>query len=183
MTIFYQIPILKELIAVAAEVGINDINTQRVALKGTNKEYLFADNNQLVIVKKGFMTGHTFGAGAYRMPYSNISGVHVDFHLLSGYFEVSAGGMQNSPKNYWDNSNNSPQKSPNTISLTNGEKDAFVEASNIINNLIAQAKIPTQQSMNKSDPVTELKRYKELADSGVITKTEFEAKKKQLLGL
>ena len=36
---------------------------------------------------------------------------------------------------------------------------------------------------NKKDPVEEIKRYKELLDSGVITQEEFDMKKKQLLDL
>ena len=42
-----------------------------------------------------------------------------------------------------------------------------------------------QQSGKKEniDPVTEIKKYKELLDSGVITQEEFDAKKKQLLNL
>ena len=35
----------------------------------------------------------------------------------------------------------------------------------------------------KSDEADQLKKYKELLDSGVITQEEFDAKKKQLLGL
>lgn len=42
--------------------------------------------------------------------------------------------------------------------------------------------IPTIIQQNDSS-ADELKKYKELLDSGVITKEEFEAKKKQLLGL
>ena len=34
-----------------------------------------------------------------------------------------------------------------------------------------------------TDSIDELKRYKELLDTGVITQEEFDAKKKQLLGL
>ncbi len=34
-----------------------------------------------------------------------------------------------------------------------------------------------------ADPVEELKKYKQLADNGIITQEDFEAKKKQLLGL
>ena len=33
------------------------------------------------------------------------------------------------------------------------------------------------------DPIEEVKKFKELFDTGIITKEEFEAKKKQLLGL
>nr|WP_010077863.1 SHOCT domain-containing protein [Liquorilactobacillus mali] len=36
---------------------------------------------------------------------------------------------------------------------------------------------------NPSSVADEIKKFKELADSGVITQEEFEAKKKQLLGL
>jgi len=35
----------------------------------------------------------------------------------------------------------------------------------------------------KSDSVDEIKKYKELLDSGIITQEEFDAKKKELLGL
>ena len=34
-----------------------------------------------------------------------------------------------------------------------------------------------------TDPVDELRKYKELLDDGIITESEFEAKKKQILGL
>ena len=40
-----------------------------------------------------------------------------------------------------------------------------------------------QQEKNKNSSVEELKQYKELLDNGVITQEEFEAKKKQLLGI
>lgn len=36
---------------------------------------------------------------------------------------------------------------------------------------------------NRIDHVTELKKYSELKDEGIITEEEFEAKKKQLLKL
>jgi predicted Zn-ribbon and HTH transcriptional regulator len=39
------------------------------------------------------------------------------------------------------------------------------------------------KSGTSSSPVEEIKKYKELLDSGIITQEEFDAKKKQLLGL
>lgn len=39
------------------------------------------------------------------------------------------------------------------------------------------------KALKPTNRVSELKEYKELLDSGIITKEEFEAKKKQLLGL
>ncbi len=51
-----------------------------------------------------------------------------------------------------------------------------------INNQIPQ---PVNNSIPHpvNDPVEEIKRYKELYDSGAITEEEYDAKKKQLLGL
>lgn len=39
------------------------------------------------------------------------------------------------------------------------------------------------QNKSSISPVEEIKKYKELLDNGIITKEEFEAKKKQLLGI
>lgn len=45
------------------------------------------------------------------------------------------------------------------------------------------AGIPTVKMKSKTSQADELKKYKELLDSGVITQDEFDEKKKQLLGL
>lgn len=42
---------------------------------------------------------------------------------------------------------------------------------------------PKSAAKQKTDYIDEIKRLKELADAGIITETEFEAKKKSLLGL
>ena len=56
----------------------------------------------------------------------------------------------------------------------------------VINDLIiarqSQKSAPTQITMSQSN-ADELKKYKELLDNGIITQEEFDAKKKQLLGL
>lgn len=58
-----------------------------------------------------------------------------------------------------------------------------------ISNAIANVETPIAEIDNKQNSscvgstVEELKKYKELFDSGVITQEEFDAKKKQLLGL
>lgn len=45
-----------------------------------------------------------------------------------------------------------------------------------------QLKTPTPAAPATSS-VDEIKRYKELLDTGILTQEEFDAKKKQLLGL
>ena len=39
------------------------------------------------------------------------------------------------------------------------------------------------QQVNNVSPADELRKYKELLDDGIITQDEFDAKKKQILGL
>ena len=41
----------------------------------------------------------------------------------------------------------------------------------------------TPDSIQKSDPIEEIKKFKDLLDIGVITQEEFDKKKKELLNL
>lgn len=53
----------------------------------------------------------------------------------------------------------------------------------IMSDLLIKRHNVQNSDRNKNDIVSEIKNFKELLDSGVITQEEFEAKKKQLLGL
>lgn len=159
-----------------------------IALKGAFKEYLFCTDKMVYIHKKGYMTGHTFGAGAFKMPYANITNAEVDFHLTTGYFELSSGGLQNKPLNYWDNKGNSPQHAPNAISITGDPlKVKFQEAATFIMQKVAeahnQANGPVVQAGAEKSVADQIRDLKGLLDDGLITQDEFDAKKKQLLGI
>ncbi|MFD1422033.1 SHOCT domain-containing protein [Lactiplantibacillus songbeiensis] len=179
---FYQPDVVKEVGKVFQKIGCTDFDSLRIALRGGFKEYLFATDSELIIAKKGYMTGHTFGYGVFRMPYSNITSVTVNFHILTGYFEVAAGGVQSSPKSFWGQKDNSAGKAPNVISLASKQdRDTFAQAANIINKYLAVAHQP--QQAGSTDVADEIRKLKGLADDGIISNEEFEAKKKQLLGL
>ena len=63
----------------------------------------------------------------------------------------------------------------------------FIENSKEIRELLCQLLIERQEKLQRDIPAKsnadELKKYKELLDGGIITQEEFDAKKKQLLGL
>ncbi len=102
--------------ALSKLLGPNE--TILVKLKGAFKEGLICTDARVIIVKAGFMTGQMLGNEAFQLPYANISGVQVKYHLMSGYFELRAGGMQNTTKSYWSGDKNSdPSKTPNCVSL------------------------------------------------------------------
>ena len=84
-----------------------------VQLKGAFTEALVCTDFRVLILKGGWMTGQLFGTNTFQCPYPNIAGVEVKFHLMTGYFELSAGGMQNTPKGFW-RSENKPRAAPAT---------------------------------------------------------------------
>lgn len=167
--------------------SINLGNNEKIELwlKGAFKEWLICTNNQVFIIKKGFMTGHTFGNGVFQMPYKNITGATVNYHLLSGYFEINAGGMQNTVKDYWSNDKNSdPSKAPNCVSINDKKTSTkFKEAAAFIMNKVQNlnnSQTNVASNINIDIP-TQIKKLAELKNQGILTEDEFNKKKTELL--
>ncbi len=72
-----------------------------VQLKGAFTEALICTDFRVLIIKGGRMTGQVFGTDTFQCNYLNIAAAEVRFHLVTGYFELSMGGMQNTPKSFW----------------------------------------------------------------------------------
>jgi hypothetical protein len=88
-------------------------------LKGAFKEALVCTDRRVIIAKSGFMTGQIFGSDIFQLSYAGVASAQVKFYLITGYFEVSAGGVQNTEKSYWATGpgNRNASRSPNCISL------------------------------------------------------------------
>lgn len=183
---FYQKKNERILLKVAEE-NIPANETILVALKGTFKEYLFCTNLNVYIIKKGFMTGHLFGGGNFRMPYNKITNAEVNMSFLSGYFELSSAGLENKRLNYWaSNPNEDPAKQPNCISIQSTFKNDFIKASEIILqkiNSINQNNLIQNQNYIEKSSKEQLHELKEMLEEGLITQEEYDQKKKQILGL
>ena len=61
--------------------------------------------------------------------------------------------------------------------------DSAKEATPMQNSTPTVTSAPTQTSVQTVSSADELKKFKDLLDAGIITQEEFDAKKKQLLGL
>lgn len=178
---------LKDKLTRIADEKISGWQHLYIALQGGVKEYLYATDDAIYIIKKGYMTGHTFGDGVYRIPYQNITNVSVEYHFLSGYLEVSTNGMQAEAKSYWSTDRKTdPKKAPNCITILN-KKDAqgFQKAADKILKMAAEVQSTNYNASPaiETDYTDELIKLKDLVDAGVITQNEFNAKKKQILGL
>ena len=154
-------------------------------LKGAFKEWLVCTDKQVFVIKQGFLTGHVFGSGVFQIPYKNITNVTVNYHLLSGYFELSSGGMQNSEKKYWStDEKNDPAKAPNCISITGKDlANEFKKACGFIINLVQeQTQINNTRNSNATNDLIEnIEKLAALKDAGILTEEEFTIKKNELL--
>ena len=161
-----------------------------ISLKGAYKEALVCTDTRVLIVKSGFMTGQMFGSDVFQLPYSRVAGVEVKYRILSGYFELSAGGMQNLPKNYWSQKQGvDPKQAANCVSLNDRtQASRFREACNFIMQRISQQDTglkATPPALSRSDTpesiLSTIKTLGDLRDQGHLSNDEFEAKKKALL--
>lgn len=92
-------------------------------------------------------------------------------------FETAAGMMNNKNSNFW--AENSFTFDPSVVS-----NEKMEEVANYVKRRVDEIKSGTSQVVtNTVSPAEELKKMKELLDMGIITQEEFDAKKKQLLGL
>lgn len=181
----YHQPAYLDLLINIANSVIGDNEILYVALKGTFKEFLFCTDKNVYIVKQGYMTGHTFGNGIFSMPHKNITNAEVNYGFLgNGYFEISAGGMQNTRKSYWSNDpDKSAAKQPNSISIASKVvSDSFNYAKNFILEKVNETHMPVN-TVSTISPADEILKYKKLLDEGIITDEEFILKKKELLRL
>lgn len=162
-----------------------------VALQGVCLEALICTDRRVLIIKTGFDTGHIFGSNVFQLPYSAITGAQVNTHLLTGYFELSAGGIQNTPMSYWqdmftsfarrkETAPRSPQRSPHCVSLWNKQFQAFRAASAFIMQQAEQGRSPALQHTH-ANGVALIEGLSKLYDAGILSLEEFQEKKAAVL--
>jgi len=137
-------------------------------------------DSRVIILKGGWMTGQLFGTDTFQCPYANIAGAEVKFHLLTGYFELSAGGMQNTPKSFWKTDNKvRAANAPNCVSISGPDQARkFRQACAFIMARLAGQR----QTYAGNDTVAALERLADLRASGDLTEAEFRRMKAQVLG-
>lgn len=122
----------------------------------------------IIIKKKGsglYVTnkrvyGQTLLGKRVDIPLDSISSISLTFSLLSGVSVASSSGK--------------------ITFLFISERDKIYDV--ISNFLIERQSLSVNHTESTKDTVDELKKYKELLDTGIITQQEFETKKKELLG-
>lgn len=158
--------------------------TVYIKMKGAFKEVLVCTNKRVVILKTGFMTGQMFGLKQFQMPLEMITSAEVNATLGMGFIEISAGGVQNTPKSYWGSGNKSAQEAPNCVSISGADLvSRFRRASTIILEKAAEAR---NQNINRlasppADVTEALTNLWKLKNEGALSNLEYEAAKARVL--
>ena len=141
---------------------------------------VFADR-AIITVTAGmgsFITGNV-SDGEKTIYYTDCVGLQFkESGVQIGYlqFETAARTMNNTTSNFFNENSFTFD-----LSVTTNEK--MKEIRDYIQVQIRNCKNNQGQSSKAISPAEELKKFKELLDMGIITQEEFDAKKKQLLGL
>ncbi len=135
------------------------------------------------LTPKGFLGFATKGmAGERKIFYKDISSVQFkpSTKLLSGFIEFYFAGhnTQKQGGGLFAGTNND-----NRFTFYHKFLPDMVKINDYIQSKINNITITNPPTIDNTDSVTELKKYKQLLDDGIITQEDYDTKKKQLLGL
>lgn len=149
-------------------------------LKGVNGQLTIYEDR--VIIERGGALGFlTQGlAGAKTIPMDSIMSVQfkegnmwtngfIQFGIMGG--KEARGGIFNATQD------------ENTVMIKAATNDNAREIKDYIEGIILNRSKNKETVVQQVSPAEELKKFKELLDMGVISQAEFDAKKKQILGL
>ncbi len=140
-----------------------------------NDTYVALTNTDLYFVKTGVRSGMFFGKKIKTFPLDSITSIDVGKRILTGYLEVTIAGGGGSTSAYsgiGDLNENKAIINLNQILI-------FQKLADKIRKLIKKNKAGS----NVSSEADELEKLHSLMEKGIITKEEFESKKKKLLEL
>jgi|SRR5579859_495090 len=151
--------------------GVSDIAT------------LVLTDRRALIIKVGWRTGQTLGGKVTSFDYRNITSVEVRASIVTGSFEISAGGVQGPERSYWATGKGGSWEAPNIIPITKKEEPTFQRVATFIRERVREANQPAAVTFTPPpiDIPDQLRKLAELKNQGILTEAEFEAKKTDLL--
>jgi len=147
-------------------------------LKGWNGQ-LYVTENYIAIERKGAISFITQGGikGRKEIPISSITAIQIKkAGALAGYIQFSVIGGIEDKGGLFD-----AAMDENSISFYEENNHLANEIKNFLQDKIS--KNGEKHVVNNISSADEILKFKQLLDTGIISAEEFEAKKKQLLGL
>ncbi len=119
-----------------------------------------------------------FFAGDKKFYYSDLTSVQFrdPGMITDGYMEFEYPGSRSG-------NSSGAYSSENAIAFSKKDSDKMKEIFNYIDGKIREYKNKGNVTVQQLSPADELKKFKELLDAGILTQEEFDAKKKELIGV
>lgn len=156
-----------------------------VKLQGQFGQALVMTNKRLYIVKWGMQAGSTFGGKCIAYEYRNITAIEIRKHAMSRFVQILTPATQDRKLSYWASSNKPESAIASDFAVTyESKKDpAFQEAVNTARRVMEKLHEGAHHSVAADDSIDQLEKLAALRQKGILTDEEFQAKKKQILGL
>lgn len=146
--------------------------------KSNGKYIVNVENGYLRWTRKGLQNFLTQGSkGEKSIPIKSITAVQIkEPRITTGYIQFAYSGSSESKGGAI-----SAVKDENSILFAKKELEKAKELKQLIETI--QSEVNDSKAEISVSGADELTKYKQLMDDGVITQEEFEAKKKQILGI
>ncbi len=163
------------------------MDTSLMELKGTTGT-IIAYKDKVVISRKGLFAAATHGfQGDRTFFYNDLTG--IDYKkpgLTNGYIKFLVPGVKDtSPRVGLMASSSDSMEDENTVILcafNSNTPKLSEDMYNLLMEMIQKSKVAPTQSPNISS-ADEILKFKQLLDAGIISQSEFDQKKRQLLNL
>ena len=163
------------------EINLRKQEGAKYCLSGARGREIIVYENKVVLKVKAtlgsFLTGN-ISDGEKTIYYKDCIGVQFkESGILLGYLQFETAGriMNNSASNFFN-------ENTFTFEHPNPSNELMKEVANFVKHKVELSKTETNDN-NTVSVANEIIKFKNLLDQGIITQEEFDAKKKQLLGL
>ncbi len=161
-----------------------DLNTQpdehaRFCVRGMSGHALVCLDDRVLILKRGFSAGTTFGAISATIYYRDVTGIQVGRHLTSSWIEINSPSFQGGERGrgLQHTSKRDVFKQPNCLPIRRRRAPAYQLALGELRRFIAAAKVE-----HRDVPVIDqLERLAMLRRRGDVDEHEFELAKARIL--
>jgi hypothetical protein len=162
-------------------------DTVRFCLRGELGHALVCLDDRLLILKRGFHAGTTFGAMAATIFYPDVTGIQVRMHIVSGWIEISSPSFQGSERRRLGRSRGAERdvfRQPNCVPIQRRHMRAYQGALTELRRLVAEAKLEPEARLGPDHTgiVDQLERLAVLRRQGLLDEREFTAAKAKLVG-
>lgn len=160
--------------------NLSETEEIRIKVKGSFGEALVITDKRLYVSKWGLMTGNMFGGRCNAFDFAHITSIELKKGLMTGTVEILTAATPNIKASYWTTQSN---YSDNIIAFGAEKFEVFERAVKIGREAISENKTRSMGGGTKENYLDELEKLSQLKERGIIAEEEFNAKKKQILGL